>query len=218
MEKNYFITFEGIDGSGKDTQMYQLIQAIKEDNNYPFGNKYSTLWATREPTRITEAGRTISRLIRERQVTGEEATHYYVTDRKQHSKIIRDILKHSHVISSRYDLSTLSYQMAQGMDFDYLYNLHDYQSGDGALVPDITLVFDLPVEVAFERTNSRKECVECFENVEFLKKARETLLICVEKLRAKGRTVLVINANQPVELVTKEMIEKIAEVIHLKNK
>lgn len=213
MKKQFFITFEGIDGSGKDTQLYRLAQAIKDDNGYPFGNKYSNLWITREPTKITHDGRTISRLIREKDVSGEEATKYYVGDRKQHSRIIEKFLAHSHVLSSRYDLSTLSYQMTQGMDFDYLYELHEYNSLNGALIPDITIIFDLPADVAFSRIQKRGESDECFEKIDFLTKARNNMLYCANRLREKGRSVIIVNANQSKDEVTKEMIEKIADVI-----
>ena len=98
-ERTYFITFEGIDGVGKDTQIYKLVEAVKEDNGHPFGNKYSNIWITREPTKITSPGKEISRLIREGDVSSEVATRLYVADRCEHTKIIKEILAHSHVFS-----------------------------------------------------------------------------------------------------------------------
>ena len=162
MSKNYFIAFEGIDGCGKDTQLHKLVEAIKEDDGHPFGNKYSNIWVTREPTKITKSGIQISNLIRERDVSGEEATELFVQDRIEHSKIIGDVIKHSHILTSRYDLSTLSYQMTQGIDFDFIYNLHNYGKDTGAIIPDLTIVFDLPVDIAIQRTNSRNSTEECF--------------------------------------------------------
>ena len=82
--------------------------------------------------------------------------------------MIKDILKHSHVLISRYDLSTLSYQMTQGMSFDELYNMHKYGKEEGCIIPDITLIFDLPVKIAFERMAKRNSETEFFEKVEFL--------------------------------------------------
>jgi len=218
-EKKYFISFEGIDGCGKDTQLHRLVEAIKEDNEGPFGNKYSNLWVTREPTKITESGTKISNLIREREVSKEEATKYYVEDRKEHTKLIIDMLKHSYVLTSRYDVSTFSYQMTQGMDFEYLYELHKFNSDDGCIIPDITLVFDVPVEVAFERMQGRDSAFECFEKREFQEKLRGVLFDAIDRLREKdGRCIIVINANQSIEDVTKEMIEKLSEQIAKLNK
>mgnify|MGYP001811027204 CR=1 FL=1 len=91
MEKTYFIAVEGIDGSGKDTQLFELVKAIREDDNKPFGNKYSNVWITRNPTKITPAGIKISNLIRQRQVSGEEAAELYVKDRIEHTQIIKEI-------------------------------------------------------------------------------------------------------------------------------
>lgn len=217
MEKTYFIAFEGIDGCGKDTQLHKLVEAIKEDDNYPFGNKYSNIWVTREPTKITENGIKISNLLREKEVSKEDATKYFVNDRIEHSKIIKEILKHSQILISRYDLSTLSYQMTQGMNFNDLYKLHKYDKEEGCIIPDITLVFDLPVEIAFERMAKRNSQKEFFEKVEFQKKLRNNLFYAIKELEKRdGRKIIVINANQSKEKVTEEMNKKINE--YLKNK
>ncbi len=215
MEKTLFISFEGIDGCGKDTQLHKLIGIIKEDDNVPFGNKYSNIWVTREPTKITASGEKISNLIRERDVSGEEATELYLEDRKEHTKLMRDILKHSHVLTSRYDLSTLSYQMSQGQDFDYLYNLHEYNKEDGSLIPDITIVFDLDVTTAFERMGKRDSKEECFEKKEFQEKVRDNLKFCIGELKKRdSRKIIIVNANQPIDKVTSEMILKIKKVMN----
>jgi len=214
MEKTLFIVFEGIDGCGKDTQLHKLIGLVKEDDEYPFGNKYSNIWVTREPTKITKSGEKISQLIRERDVSGEEATKLYVEDRIEHTKLIKEILKHSHVFSSRYDILTLSYQMTQGMDFDYMYELHKYGKNEGAIIPDITILFDLPVEVALKRMSLRKSQEECFEKEEFQRKLKGNLDFCIDELRKRDkRKIIVVNANQEIEKVTKEMCEKIKDVL-----
>ena len=215
MSKNYFITFEGIDGSGKDTQLFELLKQIKENDNYPFGDKYSTIWVTREPTKITNKGIEISRLLKTKEgMTGEQATELYTSDRKQHSRIIEQILSHSHVLCSRYDVSTLTYQVSQGMDFEDLYEIHDYGSDNGSLIPDLTLVFDLPAEVAAKRVESRGGDKEFFEEIEFQKKVKRNQDFCVKKLRDKGRKIVVINADQSVGEVTEEMLEKIYEELN----
>lgn len=219
MEKTYFIAFEGIDGCGKDTQLHKLACAIKEDDNYPFGNKYSNIWVTREPTKITPSGETIARLLRGKEISGEDATKYFVEDRIEHSKMIKDILKHSHVLISRYDLSTLSYQMVQGMKFEDLYKLHNYNKENGCIIPDITLVFDLPVKVASDRMNKRNSTIEFTEKFEFQKKVKDNLSFCIKELEKKDkRKIIIINANQSKDNVTKEMLEKISNYLKSKEK
>lgn len=213
MEKTYFVSFEGIDGSGKDTQLHRLTEIIREDNNKPFGNKYSNIWITRNPTKITKAGIKISNLIRERDVSGEEATELFVEDRREHTQTIKEVLKHSHVLISRYDLSTLSYQMTQGVDFEKMFDMHKFGEEDGCIEPDITIVFDIPVDVAIERTKGRESAQECFEKKEFQSKIKKNLDYSIEELRKKGRKIIIVNANQDVDKVTQEMVKKIEEVL-----
>lgn len=210
MEKTYFIAFEGIDGAGKDTQLHELVKAIKDDNNYPFGNKYSNVWVTREPTKITASGRSISKILGESIVDGVTASKYFVDDRIEHSAIIRNVLNHSHVLTSRYDLSTFSYQMAQGVDFQTLYDMHRYNSPNGCIIPDVTIVFDLPVDIAFQRISSRNSSLEVYETIDFQTKVHNCQNQCIDLLRKlDGRRIIIINANQPLELVTKEMLLKL---------
>ncbi len=214
MEKTYFISFEGIDACGKDTQIQKLIERVKEDDNYPFGNKYSNIWLTRNPTKITKAGQKISQIIRDRFISGEEAAEYFIEDRIEHSKIIKNFLKYSHVFTSRFDLSTLSYQMTQGVDFQKLYNMHKYGDDDGTLIPDITIVFDIPVDIAMARISNRNSVLECYENIEFQNKVREKLFFCIEEIKKlDNRKIIIVNANQNIVDVSNEMFQKIYDFL-----
>lgn len=212
-DKNYFITFEGIDGSGKDTQLFELLKAIKNDDGYPFGDKYSNIWVTRNPTKITKPGIEISNLIRTSDVDGVTAARLYVQDRIEQTKIIKDILKHSHVLSSRYDVSTLTYQYAQGEDFDKLYDSHKFNEENGCIFPDLTIIFQIEAEVSFNRISSRGEVSECFEKLDFQKKLVDAQNFCINKLIEKGRNIIIVNANQSIEEVTLEMFEKISKFL-----
>lgn len=213
VRKNLFISFEGIDGCGKDTQLYNLLSEIKEDGNKLFGDKYSNVWVTREPTKITESGLKIANLMREGDVSKEDTTKYFISDRIEHSRIIEDVIKHSFVLVSRYDLSTLSYQMSQGMDFEELYNLHKFGLDDGCIIPDVTIVFDVPVSVAMDRIGSRDSPAECFEKEDFLLKVRENLMFCIEELRKKdGRKIIVVDGSESIEEVKEEMVEKLIKL------
>jgi thymidylate kinase len=87
--------------------------------------------------------------------------------------------------------------------------MHNY--GDqGSLIPDLTIIFDIPAEVAFEWAGKRKSEEECFEEIEFQKKLVENQNFIIEELRKRDkRKIIVINSNQPIEDVTKEMVVKI---------
>lgn len=206
--KRYFFAFDGIDGCGKDTQLNAFFAYLKDDRSF-IGNKYANIWISRQPTKDSSQGETIARLIRERDVSKEEATKFFVADRIYHSKRIRDMLDDSFVLVSRCDLSTFAYQMAQGMDFEELYNLHKYDSSEGTLIPDVTFVFDLPVEVAANRMNHRDGIFECFEKTDFQHKVFEMQKRAIDLLHKRdGRKFIIVNANQSIEDVTNEMISK----------
>lgn len=212
MKKNLFISFEGIDGSGKETQIFNLFKEIKSDNSNFLGNKYSNIWLTREPTNITLSGKKIASLIREKQVSGKEASRLYVKDRIEHTKIIKEILKHSLVLISRYDISTLVYQSVQLENLEDLYKMHKFDKEDGCIFPDVTIVFDLPAKIAFERLNKRDEEKECFEKLDFLEKARDKTFEVVDFLRKKGRKIIIVDASKSINEVYGEMIFKLKEL------
>lgn len=209
MEDRYkFITVEGIDGAGKDTQLYRLAEMIREDDGI-YGDKYHNVWITREPTQHSEPGKKICELLKTKNISKEEATEFFVSDRKQHSRTIENILEHSDVLLSRYDLSTLTYQYAQGMPLDELYDMHSYGKENGTLIPDITLFFDLPAEEAAKRMSGRKS-KEYFERLDFQRDVREKSYEVMDYLKRRdGRNIVVINADQPQDAVTEEMYKKI---------
>lgn len=212
MKKNLFISFEGIDGSGKDTQLFNLIKEIKNDNSSFLGDKFSNIWFTREPTDITFSGKKIASLIREKQVSGEVASKLYIKDRIEHTKIIKEVLKHSFVLISRYDVSTLVYQGVQLGNLEELYQMHNFDKKDGCIFPDVTIIFDLPAKIAFERLNKRGEVEECFEKLDFLEKARDKTFEVVDFLKKKGRKIIIVDASNSINEVFEEMIFKLKEL------
>ncbi len=214
--KPLFITFEGVDGSGKGTQLEKLISVIKDDNNDIFGNKYTTIWVSREPTKLTIPGTQISLGIRKGGVSGEDASKLFIEDRvlHTHNYIIPRLLEGSFVLVDRYDISTYAYQMSQGIDFDLLFDMHKYSSKHGAIIPDITIIFNIPIDISMNRINKRNGTHEQFEVHSFQEKVqyneREAIKLLLEK--QPDRKFIYVNANQPVSDVTNEMIVKIKEL------
>lgn len=206
--KTLFITFEGIDGSGKDTLLEYCIHLIKQEPEI-FGDKYSNIWITREPTKITKSGKTICELLKQNSLSGEDAARLFIKDRIQHSKIIKEVLKHSYVLCSRYDLSTLAYQTAQGLNFEELYKMHKYGKANGTLIPDITVYIRTNPEIAFKRVTERNQHKEVFENLEFQKKLYENYEMIVKKLKEKGRRIMVLNGDNDLNTVKKELKENL---------
>jgi dTMP kinase len=235
-----FITFEGIDGSGKGTQLYNLIHHIKCDKNGFIGNKYTPIWITREPTHLTESGRSISKKIREENVNGEIASKLFIDDRIEHTQkfIIPRMKEGNIVLCDRYDISTYAYQTTQGIDFDLLYDLHNYpleaQNSElpkkgknlkdlgllrddhgGAIVPDITIVLMVNPEIAFDRVHQRNGILECFEEINFQKRLHDqqkVVLVEISK-RQPNRKFIIVDGSRDIEFVTSEIIRKISELL-----
>jgi dTMP kinase len=109
-----FIVFEGIDGTGKSTQLHLLAEKLRQLN-------YAVV-ATREPTN-GPYGKKIRELFVDRGVVSrEEELELFIADRDQHVKetIAPALEDGCVVICDRYYLSTLAYQGANGMDMDII--------------------------------------------------------------------------------------------------
>ena len=137
-----FITIEGIDGAGKTTQTRLLV-------GWLIGLGYGVC-ATREPGG-TSAGERIRDLVlsREWAIPAEAELFLYLADRTIHvSQVIRPALAAGDVVvCERYTDSTLAYQgYGRGLDPGLLRQLNE--TATGGLVPDLTLVLDLPVNMA----------------------------------------------------------------------
>lgn len=145
-----FITFEGIEGSGKTTQIALLRVALQQKG-------YRCI-VTREPgaTAIGEKIRAI--LLDSANAAMFPLTELllYEADRAQHvEEVIRPALDAgSVVLSDRFFDATVVYQgFARGLDLNLIQHIHRVLLG--ALVPDLTLVLDLPVEAGLKRAWDR---------------------------------------------------------------
>ena len=154
-QRGLFIVFEGIDGSGGDTQLKMLLDRIKK------GNKYQDVLATHEPWKN---GRIKEMLEKDRDAysNAEEISLLYVGDRTEHSyEIIKPNLNAGvFVLSSRYKMSTCAFQQAQGVPLEALLKMHENR---GILTPDITFYLDVSREVAAGRMKKRGDPPEKFE-------------------------------------------------------
>jgi dTMP kinase len=146
-----FITFEGIDGCGKSTQMRMLASELRLRGR--------EVIVTREP-----GGTPLGTRIRQLVLDSEEQVHplaellLYAADRAQHVRaLVRPALDSGHVIlSDRYADATVAYQGAgRGFPDETISALVGLATG--GLMPDLTLVFDLPVEESQRRAVQRSD-------------------------------------------------------------
>lgn len=191
-----FIVFEWIDWSWKDTQLEKVFSYLRQKN------KNLQIWVTKEPTWNTISWKKIlEKLAGKWFESWKEALELFVKDREEQTEIRKEILKHSTILSSRFDYSTFAYQWVQGMDFEEVYKAHNYEK---ILLPDLTFIFDVSDDKIEERLKKRWTEKEFFEDLEFLKKVRKKYLETYEKLKNERKIVL-IDGNWSIE----EVFEKV---------
>ena len=210
MKKNLFIVFDGLDGSGKDTQIFEFAKYLRNSN------KYSPLWITREPTKLTNEGIKICDKLLTKSISKDNAVNLYIKDRIKHSKIIRKMLKQNIVLSSRYDFSTLLYQYSQGYDLDKLFEKHKYNKLNGTLIPDITFVFKADPKKLKKRIIKRGQKKEFFENDDFQNKIYKNFKLVVDKIKEKQPNRILIEIDVK-DLGIYDLAKKVAREFERQN-
>ncbi|HMB00320.1 MAG TPA: dTMP kinase [Spirochaetota bacterium] len=197
---SFFIAFEGLDGSGKDTVLNRIFPLFYTAESSPlFISKFQRVLRTREPTSASVYGRKIIAGLQDGSLSsrpGAAVASWYIKDRKMHSSLIKkNMTAGVIVLSSRYDLSTYAYQMAMGVSFKDIYRKHAYGRQRGAVIPDLTLYFRLTPAAAMKRISSRLQQKEAFEKKAFLKKVYNCYNKALTRLKEKDqRRIAVINA------------------------
>ena len=157
------IVFEGIDGTGKSTQI-ELLGDFLRSEGYP-------VITTREPTN-GQYGKAIRALYVDRgQCTPEEELQLFLDDRREHvTELLTPHLKQGDIIlCDRYYFSTAAYQGANGFDPAEIIERNSF-----APEPDITLIFEQPVRTSLARiTENRGEALNEFEQSESLTRVAE---------------------------------------------
>jgi dTMP kinase len=203
-----FITFEGGDGTGKSTQ-------INGVQNYLRELKRSCL-VTREP-----GGTALGQMIRkvlleagESEIAAPTELFLYLADRAQHvDEIIAPALKSGKIVlCDRFTDSTLAYQgYGRGIDVNWLRRLNDAASG--TVRPELTLLFDCPVEIGLARAARRiarsqadRPQEDRFERekLEFHENVRQGFL---ELARGEPARFRIIDASRSVAEVFKQIRE-----------
>jgi len=194
-----FITLEGIDGAGKTTHLEWLAQFIKK--------RGVELVTTREP-----GGTPLSEMLREillhRRMHPETEALLMFASRREHleRKILPALKSGKWVISDRFGDASYAYQGGgRGVAKEKLASLEMWVQGD--LQPDLTLLFDVAVEVGFSRVRqiSKPDKFES-EKREFFQRVREAYL---ERAKMFPHRVRIIDATQGLARIQ----EKLAKIL-----
>ncbi len=190
VKKGKFIAFEGIDGSGKSTQIHLLSNKLRDMGVY--------CYTTMEPT-DSPIGSLIHQIMTGRIKTDNKViAGLFVADRLDHllnevNGILPKILEGTTVITDRYYFSSYAYHSVD-MPMDWVIQANT-QSKE-ILQPTVTIFIDVNPDTAIERIAKNRFHQELFEKKSRLIKVREKYLEAFEKLKEE-ENYIIIDGNRP---------------------
>ena len=215
MKKNFFIAFEGLDGSGKSTQVKLLAEKLKGQ-----GLKIHT---TAEPT-TSRIGHIIKDIFKHKM----EADHrtiaaLYAADRLDHltnktDGILKKIDEGYTVITDRYYFSSYAYHGTH-MDINWVINANSLSAD--LLRPDLNVYIDISPEESMKRLNKGRDSIELYESIENLKKVKEKYFEAFELLGGKEK-IFIINGSRSEKEISNDIWKEISKLVgsdshHLEN-
>lgn len=193
MDRGKLICFEGLDGSGKETQSIMLVSYLKSK-----GKKSIRF---EEPS-LLPVGRLIEECLTKKvKLENETFALLFAADRVEDTvKNIQPKLKEGYtVVCDRYVLSSLAYQMAMGLKKEWIAEINKF-----ALMPDFVLFLDIDPEKSLSRIKDK----ELFDKLEFQKKVRASYLNLVGEYKHG-----IINGMQSKEKVHEEVKNALRGII-----
>jgi dTMP kinase len=200
-----FISFEGIEGSGKSTQIDLLESHLME-----LGYKVAKL---REP-----GGTLMGEKIRDifLQDTSEkvdpitEAFLLYASRKHLDQNFLREKINQGYiVIADRYSDATVAYQcFGKGLEKDFIDLIHN---SSNLLTPDLTFYMDISAEMSRERISDREMDRMESESVEFFDRVRQGYLQIASE---NPERVISLDANKSINELKDEIATKTTEKLN----
>ena len=205
MKKTLFIAFEGIDGSGKSTQVKLLTERLEAA-----GLKvYNTCEPTDSP---------MGKIIRDIFNHKMEADHrtiagLFVADRLDHllnktNGILKKLEEGYTVITDRYYFSSYAYQSTH-MDLDWVINANSLSAN--LRRPDVNIYIDISPELSIERLNKGRTSMELYETLENLQNVRRKYLEVITLLKDQEKVSIVSGNNSP-ENISNEIWDEMTKL------
>lgn len=197
-----FITLEGMDGAGKSTHIPRIIEMLKARGH--------EVVSTREPGG-TPLGERLRELLLHEAMHAETETLLMFAARREHiAQVIAPALaRGAYVLSDRFTDATFAYQSgAKGVPAHKVEVLEQWVQED--LQPDITLLFDVPVEISIARlAGARSPDKFERESADFFTKIRNAYL---ERARQNPQRFRIIDAGKSLQEVAKTVEDIIATI------
>ncbi len=211
MRKGAFITFEGIDGCGKSTQLELAAERLRKES-FP-------ILVTREPggTAIAEKIREILISPQNSEMVNECELLMYLAARAQHvrEKIIPALKQGFIVLCDRFQEATFAYQgFGRNISLDFLKKINSFATG--GLMPDFTFIFDISVDLSsarMQKMNKTKDRLELNDRA-FYERISEGYRFLA---KSEPQRILLLDGSEQLEKISDQVYCRIKDIltIHL---
>lgn len=210
MKSNFFIAFEGLDGSGKSTQVKLLSEHLQKQN--------LKIYTTAEPT-DSRIGQMIRDIFKHKMEADDRTiAALYAADRLEHllnktDGILKKLDEGFTVITDRYYFSSYAYHSVH-MDMNWVIQANSLSAG--LLRPNLTIYMDIPPEVSMQRLNKGRNTIELYESIENLRQVRDKYLESFNIFRGI-ENVFITDGNRPAEEIASDIWEEVSRIMSFEN-
>lgn len=203
MNRGKLIVFEGLDGSGKTTQMELLSDVMNKNGRHVI--------TTHEPSENAVGKLVRSAIQGETTFDPQTILLLFAADRIEHITkfIIPELEIGNDVLCDRFYLSNFAYQ-AEAADLEQIISYNRYSME--MLRPDITFYLDLSPDECIDRININRVQAELYENKEMLTKVSKNYFRAINRLENEEK-IVTVNASEPIENVLVKVWEHIKEIL-----
>lgn len=206
MRKNLFIALEGIDGSGKSTQVKLLAEKATAA-----GHK---VYTTFEPT-DGHIGKLLRNILKGNIKADNKAiAGLFLADRLDHllneaNGLLKKMAEGYTVISDRYYFSSYAYHSVH-MDMEWVIACNSMCAQ--LLRPDVNVFIDVSPEESMRRITANREVPELYETSDMLSKVRAKYHEAFDRLKEEER-IVTVNGNAPVESIAADIWMSIQNIV-----
>jgi dTMP kinase len=205
MKKGRFLVFEGLDGSGKTTQMARLQKRLTgmgipaETTCEPTDGPVGTLIRQILGGRISMDPQTLAALF-----AADRTDHLVTPDTG-----VQALVKQGHIVlCDRYYFSSYAYH-ARDMDLSWVICMNAVNAQ--ILKPDLTLFIDVAPKICLERIRAARKHLDLFEKIDILTQVRDNYFAAFERLRDQ-ETVKVVEGNASEEEVEQAVWRHVSQM------
>lgn len=204
-DRGFFIALEGPDGGGKTTQAARLVERLRVDS-------MREVVACREPGG-TALGDHLRALVKDRSDLAMTMTAETLLFNASRAQLMAEVVgpalgRGAIVVADRFLLSNVIYQgVAGGLGAEPIWQVG--RLATGGRMPDLTILLDVPLDVALERVGPGRDRIED-RGVEYRARVRQGYLDAVATYPAP---IVVVNAAQGVDEVIRIILEEVGRAL-----